>query len=550
MKKAIILFFLTLLFFVNSGSTEAKILSKNLVKKAVVEYATKNEFCLLKDPLVVEKILLQPSVIDADGNTPNFGSEISDKDCAPDNNQEIIFGYVRLDFLDSFNSPPGYEQIFLVEDKILRADSFAFDYYKNFNPSQQPHQDVFLGKAIGQKSIRSSSLLLTDPALPEGQKATENSGYILTFKPDGTKDKLFFLYEGKAYLSTKTLKEITDEITLVDYTASLNTSPTPESNAADATANWKTYTGDGFTVKYPQGWFIDEKVNGLNKTYISPLAHLCTTNNCGYGNAVDLEVADKPNNLSTEQFVQQNCNCKPTFTNLTVDGVLAKRTTSIAGLFDGDSVYITKGTKVFIIALLKPIKENPIPVDIFNQILSTFKFTDSQFVDTSTWKTYTGNEYSFKYPNNGSVTSETKYNLVTGNKTSDIIIKPAYQEAPYDKYFEFNLYEEDNPQKLDSKQVVENYIAQVENSGIEGKSAAAKVKTTLKQYSNNSIDGWYAKYGWDYDFVNIVMTKNNKIYTFYMAGDQGVVNDYSLQLLDQVISTFTFAPLSTSKFTQ
>ncbi len=224
-----------------SQKTEAKILSKELIKKAVIEYGTREEFCIIPNPLLANEFLSQPLELSDGYDTPNTGSEITEKDCKPNSNTEIIFGYVRLDFLDSFNAPPAYEKIFLFDDKILRPDSIGYEYYKNFDPNSQSNKDIFLGKAVGQKSIRATILHWTDPSFPYGQKTLHDNGFVITFDKNGEREKLFFIYDGNVYLSTKILKEIREDIVLVDYTQN-ETSPTPD----PAVTGTGTTTGSTF----------------------------------------------------------------------------------------------------------------------------------------------------------------------------------------------------------------------------------------------------------------------------------------------------------------
>lgn len=60
-------------------------------------------------------------------------------------------------------------------------------------------------------------------------------------------------------------------------------------------------------------------------------------------------------------------------------------------------------------------------IKYLDQILSTFKFTDSQTVDTSNWKTYTGNGYTIKYPPNWFMTrcSNNSTNLNPTNQSCE-----------------------------------------------------------------------------------------------------------------------------------
>lgn len=165
--------------------------------------------------------------------------------------------------------------------------------------------------------------------------------------------------------------------------------PSPESTASADTAspdsigaNWKTYidNNDHYSFKYPSDWDLKEKDSTYQWIRLSPKVNPCDTtlypNDCEYAQLITISVKDNPKDLSIEEFADPNNSFGMNFKNINVDGVDAKRTSDRPGQFINEDVYIKKGGKIFQITLIKNTAVKEIPIKMFDQILSTFRFTD------------------------------------------------------------------------------------------------------------------------------------------------------------------------------
>ncbi len=157
--------------------------------------------------------------------------------------------------------------------------------------------------------------------------------------------------------------------------------PTP---TTDPTANWKTYINalGGYSVKYPSDWGILEEMNtNISKSIptgqISPVAFPQTVNN--YGQRIFFGVYENQSS-SIDDFVKTNIMAgndtsfvkyKP----ITIDGIQGEETTSLPGQTDNDQVFVKKGQRIYDIVWIKSLGGKTITQEIFNQIVSTFKFT-------------------------------------------------------------------------------------------------------------------------------------------------------------------------------
>ncbi len=198
-------------------------------------------------------------------------------------------------------------------------------------------------------------------------------------------------------------------------TTTLTPSPTPDpaSNAANATANWKTYTDSsrGYSMKYPPNFRTDEEGREVVFPYTSNLKRTDFTNVSSgafiYGPAPDnandplslddFGVANFLGYLSSDSNVVEN-------KQIALDGQPARMITvkhtdaySIDVLFKYPTG--TFGHNYSYISLVSEKQNFEIYKSEFDQILSTFKFTDqTQTIDTSNWKTFSGTSFSIKYP--------------------------------------------------------------------------------------------------------------------------------------------------------
>lgn len=180
--------------------------------------------------------------------------------------------------------------------------------------------------------------------------------------------------------------------------------PTTTVPKAESTATWKTYTNTNFSIQYPSTLEYKEVLESKSVIF-SPEG---TNRNIPLRN-IWIELYDNPQNLSVTDFIKNNINPNATTQSYTLNNVNGVMLNAYQG---GDHKTLSsyafdyKG-QIYTISLNEypsPISNSPqtIQDDIFSKIVSTFKFTDSTTLDTSTWKTHTSsaNGYSFTYPDN------------------------------------------------------------------------------------------------------------------------------------------------------
>jgi hypothetical protein len=190
---------------------------------------------------------------------------------------------------------------------------------------------------------------------------------------------LLALLEGGFYLfknqmGTTTPPQKTEEANKVVVT------PTP-----DPTVGWETYIGKNFTFKYPADWFTspgnqsvtisDVKAPGDIPVKILPDGHQIVQ--------IAFFEGKMPTNFPEQNGVNE---LNPTIKAFSVNGYSGIRGNSGSTIGTIDNVYLKNPSEGYIV-LQKQLGNE----DTFNQILSTFKFTDASETsntDTSGWKTY------------------------------------------------------------------------------------------------------------------------------------------------------------------
>ncbi len=173
-----------------------------------------------------------------------------------------------------------------------------------------------------------------------------------------------------------------------------------------APSDWITYYQDYKSIptgptlfnlefKYPAEWFT-EGVPNSDATYFSIPSY-------DYPGVLVLDV--KPNNnMSTEDIIKQEMSTYELVSNINVKGLNGLIVSDPKTM--GNSVYVAYiNTGSYIISLKLTTNPPDIgnePLEVLNQILSTFKFTTATSISdlTSNWKTYENKEYgiSFQYP--------------------------------------------------------------------------------------------------------------------------------------------------------
>src|SRR3989344_1893406 len=170
----------------------------------------------------------------------------------------------------------------------------------------------------------------------------------------------------------------------------ISVSPTPQiSKPADETSNWKTYenTKYGYSIKYPSEWLAKEfgPIDSKTLSFI------------GLGIAVSDPIKASMIIQVTLRSYEEQLQIGPEKTTpITVGGLVGVRKTEGSSNPDaGNNINVVLPAKNTIVLAI-----NEKYSKTFDQILSTFKFTDQNQVDTNSWKTYTNTDYkfTFKYP--------------------------------------------------------------------------------------------------------------------------------------------------------
>ncbi len=171
--------------------------------------------------------------------------------------------------------------------------------------------------------------------------------------------------------------------------APTTSAPTEKNN----TDNWKTFTSSDniYSLKYPVDWILD---NSQESAYgIKIENHELTERQKEFGcdDCMQLNI----------KFYKGELNNASNFDSFTVNGYKGYRGTQD---FDGISydVVLLQNNTGFVNISIALSSDEKLSKTLFDQILSTFKFTDTKEVnlDISTWKDYkddVGN-FEFKYP--------------------------------------------------------------------------------------------------------------------------------------------------------
>ena len=211
---------------------------------------------------------------------------------------------------------------------------------------------------------------------------------VFTYKSNSSYDYIQFtennipVYASCGYSSQDTVNACNQILSTFKFTDSIDTS------------TWKTYTNTqyGFELKYPSDWRVAGPGTFVGFGPVSiPEDTLFGVFNTLKVPSLGIDPAN-PNHEITK------------IEDAYINGLPAKRIydRNISANQVSTELYITHGNTI--IAVGQPTLNNSdYPFShsyntIINQILSTFKFTDS--IDTSTWKTYTNTQYGFemKYP--------------------------------------------------------------------------------------------------------------------------------------------------------
>lgn len=187
--------------------------------------------------------------------------------------------------------------------------------------------------------------------------------------------------------------------------------PIPTLVPADPVANWKTYSTNEFTFKYPQGWQVGQPAHFPDTYILQPSA---TFNAESQKDRVSVSVS--------ESCLNTQC-----LTVFDLDGYVKQWGFKIVGQSDvdnmkADKVLLPNGDTGYI--MVKDKSAITISTDKYytelDQILSTFKFTDKT-TSVDDWKSYTGTKFGImiNYPAGWYVNEKYPWMYISKEKLSD-----------------------------------------------------------------------------------------------------------------------------------
>jgi hypothetical protein len=361
---------------------------------------------------------------------------------------------------------------------------------------------------------------------PEIVKAPgSNSGNPIKYILIALAILIIIVISGGAYMLNKNSVRTVTTLPSPTPMLTVNTTsiPTP-----DPTAIWKTYKdpNNRFSFKYPIDWKIDLNarncldVDCVSLNVYNPNSLKKFTGNGGSITNVATTFFSVQEVFETTQtaksWVDNSTSQVPynTAPNLKrqssiINGLEAELFSAEGEGSQGYNIVISNGTKlVSINSSLSNLNGNSIE----NKILTTFKFTDqTSQTDISNWKTYTGANFTLKYPAEfSSITSGTTLNIKDSTGAFDLEINT-------------------EPTNLDL------------NSYVDQKSLCISIKSTNgKQYQidfENSLRFDKTPCG-QVGSTDIYIVRKGIAYHFTIATQANY--DSFVPVLNQIISTFKF----------
>lgn len=309
--------------------------------------------------------------------------------------------------------------------------------------------------------------------------------------------------------------------------------PTPTS---DPTTAWSVYTSqkNHFEFKFPPTWnveekngttlIVDSKNNLISMFYPDDVKSSIYTEN--YCNNSQRYLAEK-STINISGLPATKCILKYAIEKSLIGENIKGKTSSV-------SVTVKHQENIFIL-LLVDFENEP----IFDQILSTFKFTD-QAVDTLNQNTYTNTQYgfTFQYPTSWFKDSCCSNSMVDMNDHAVITLKDG--KAPIEGGFEVSVGVYDNNSNMSTDTFIEKVIYK-DNTDINGKSLLDDDKEYITSRETNGntytfFDGIATIVG-NTGPAALFMHKNYAVFIITSTGTDGPLEK---KYLDQILSTFKF----------
>lgn len=155
----------------------------------------------------------------------------------------------------------------------------------------------------------------------------------------------------------------------------------PSPTTSDPTANWKTYTSSMYTLKYPAAWYANEYTFGKDAPGGACVDFSDVTNSQDIPGKISPEnhqIVTVCTNSSQmpKTFPYTNGSSKnETIQPFSINGYtgIKGKTSSVVDVVNGSDVVLLQSPKAGYVQITRALNAT----DKFDQILSTFKFTDS-----------------------------------------------------------------------------------------------------------------------------------------------------------------------------
>ncbi len=165
-------------------------------------------------------------------------------------------------------------------------------------------------------------------------------------------------------------------------TATSTVSPTP---TADKTADWRVYTNKkyGYSIKYPSDWIIKTSGNDIlvqnKKGDIYASNEGVESGNKVKGSFITISSANKDNSQTLENYLKSVFyeNDNAVFEKITINTYSGLKLKDLDEIWPGDiMIHVNNDNQVVSLTLnISDDSETTASTNIFNKMLSTFKFT-------------------------------------------------------------------------------------------------------------------------------------------------------------------------------
>jgi len=381
MKKIFILSLLFICFLFINKKAEAKIWTKDLVDKVTLNSGYKFSLCSID--MKYDHTGQADNILSA--QEKDFEMHPEKYPCNEQFRENILFADITMYFSKiNWGGEAGADKLIEFQNKLYSIGGYTVAYSPGFVGTKYDDLAAFnwFSDMPGINAIRWRELSNTDPE-GNGELLSNSEVFILHNSITGKFEAAIFVLNGITYKLADIIRQVTVPTTLVDYTQTSLESPETSSPSAsaqvatptpDPTADWKTYvnTSFNFTIKYPQSW-----VGVQDWADSSSLAFHVNNGSQLPSVGIDINKTDWLNSSISS------------YREVIVAGVTARKRIWESGVnsHPGEQLEFKKNSYHYIVDLHYDINQakkyypsdldvNVSAVKVFDQILSTFKFTD------------------------------------------------------------------------------------------------------------------------------------------------------------------------------